>query len=77
MKIIAISFLLNSSIQNSKYVYEFHFKGVLAGIKINKIKIINELPFYFKNGENYFLFLKVISCHQGIIEANLLKFKEI
>ena len=54
---------------------QFHFKGVLWGMKIKEILVFSELE--FQKGRNYALYLILIAESEGILKTKLIKQKPL
>ncbi len=55
--------------------YEFHFKGVFAGEAIKKVMLLGSQSFSIKKGEEYLMYVKLLSCEQGLLKGTILKAK--
>ena len=57
--------------------YEFHFKGVCAGEVLRKIILRGSHDCGVKKGEEYLIYLKMISFEGGTLKGVILKVKLI
>ena len=55
------------------YQGQFHFKGVLWGMKIREIFVFSELE--FQKGQNYMLYLALITESEGVLKTKIIKQK--
>lgn len=55
--------------------YEFHFKGVCAGESIQKVFLLGRLDFEIRRGEEYLMYVQMISFEGGTLKGKILKAK--
>jgi hypothetical protein len=53
--------------------YEFHFKGVYSGELVRKIHLLGMHDFKIKKGEEYLMYVQMISIKDGVIKGSILK----
>lgn len=61
----------------SQRTYEFHFKGVYAGEVVKKVILQGELKLEIKKGEEYLMYVRLISLQAGILQGHILKLKRL
>ena len=61
----------------SEYPYEFHFKGICAGEVIKKVILSASGKISFVKGEEYLLYVSLISMESGILKGRVLKSKRL
>jgi hypothetical protein len=57
--------------------YEFHFKGVCSGVKLNKVLLRSEELVQVLKDEEYLIYVGVISLQEGILKGDILKIKNL
>ena len=57
--------------------YEFHFKGVCAGVKLNKIMLRTRELIQVLKGEEYLIYVEVISLKGSILKGDIVKIKNL
>ena len=55
--------------------YEFHFKGVCAGVALRKVLLDGRHDFEIKQGEEYLMYVQMHSFEDGILRGQILKAK--
>lgn len=55
--------------------YDFHFKGVCAGEVIKKVSLKGSHQMLIKKGEEYLMYVQIISFERGVLKGLLLKVK--
>lgn len=55
--------------------YHFHFKGVCAGESLKKVILKGRKDFGIKRGEEYLLYVRLISCQEGVLKGEVLRLK--
>lgn len=55
--------------------YLFHFKGVCAGEALKKVMLKGRKDFLIKKGEEYLMYVSLISIEQGTLKGEILKVK--
>jgi len=76
--IIIISKCLRVTKFNSRdSSYEFHFKGICAGEVIKKVFLSASGEISFQKGEEYLLYVSLISMESGILKGRVLKCKRL
>ncbi|MCM2349550.1 MAG: hypothetical protein NDI69_05980 [Bacteriovoracaceae bacterium] len=73
--IIVSKCLRVTKINLSESCYDFHFKGVYAGEVIKKVSLKGNHSLHLKKGEEYLMYVQIISFEQGILKGHLLKVK--
>ena len=53
--------------------YEFHFKGVCAGEQLRKVILLGKHAFQIKKGEEYLMYVQLLSCENGELRGHMLK----
>ncbi|OUR93083.1 hypothetical protein A9Q84_21505 [Halobacteriovorax marinus] len=76
-KVIVISGCQKSRVNRFCCEYDFHFIGYLCGKKVTKIKITSRSDQKIMKGDEYLLFLEVLSLKRGVLLASLIKFKNL
>lgn len=61
----------------SQMTYDFHFKGVYAGEVVKKVILQGDLGLEVKKGEEYLMYVRLISFHRGILQGHILKLKRL
>lgn len=54
---------------------EFHFKGVCAGEALRKVRLKARRDFNIRQGEEYLMYVSLISCTEGVLKGEILKVK--
>ncbi|MBA2405331.1 MAG: hypothetical protein H0V66_11215 [Bdellovibrionales bacterium] len=57
--------------------FEFHFKGVCAGEALRKVRLKGRKDFNIRLGEEYLMFVSLISCAGGVFTGEILKLKAL
>ena len=57
--------------------YEFHFKGVCSGVKLNKIMLRPKALVQILKDEEYLIYVGVISLQGGVLKGDILKIKNL
>lgn len=60
--------IINS--KSNHCLYEFHFKGVLAGKAIRRVILFGK---NLKRNEEYLLYVKFLSLDKGVLKGDILK----
>lgn len=55
--------------------YQFHFKGVCAGEALRKVLLKGRKDFSIKRGEEYLIYVSLISITEGTLRGEILKVK--
>jgi hypothetical protein len=61
----------------NKKKYEFHFRGVFVGNKIRRIELTGASDLNIKKGEEYILYVKIVTLENGIIKGFILKSRDL
>ena len=75
MRIIALSRCLGYSTQEERS-FDFHFKGIFYGRKIEKIRIEKE-EYFFEEKVDYVLDLKLLGFKEGILLAKVRRSRKL
>lgn len=62
-------------LNSSESWFQFHFKGVCAGEALRKVMLKGRKDFNIKKGEEYLMYVRLISCSQGVLKGEILKLK--
>ena len=54
---------------------EFHFKGVCSGEALRRVRLKGRKDFNIRPGEEYLMYVRLISCGQGVLIGEILKVK--
>ncbi|WP_408098497.1 hypothetical protein ACJVC5_06175 [Peredibacter sp. HCB2-198] len=57
--------------------YEFHFKGAYAGERVKKVMLIGSNQQLLKAGEEYLIYVRLLSCEAGVLKGEILKSKPL
>ncbi len=57
--------------------YEFHFKGVCAGEALKKVLLKGRKDFQIKKGEEYLMYVGLISIANATLRGDILKVKPL
>lgn len=57
--------------------YEFHFKGVCAGEALRKVLLRGRHDFEIKRGEEYLIYVQMISFEFGTLKGIIIKIKKL
>jgi hypothetical protein len=57
--------------------FQFHFRGVFGGEAIKKVELKGRNDFKIQVGEEYLMYVQMISCEKGIVTGNILKVKPL
>ena len=57
--------------------FEFHFKGVCAGESLRKVRLKGKKDFNIRLGEEYLIYVSLISCTEGVLKGDVLKVKPL
>lgn len=57
--------------------YEFHFKGVCAGEALRKVLLRGRHDFGIKRGEEYLIYVRMISFENGILKGVIIKIRKL
>lgn len=60
-----------------KRKFEFHFKGVLKGIRIKKIELVGLENLGIKQGQEYILYVKIVAIERDKMKGEVLKSREL
>lgn len=83
---IALSVLMKTVIIVSKCIrviksnqahtwYQFHFNGVCAGEALRKVLLKARQDFQIQKGEEYLMYVRLVSCEAGTLRGEVLKLK--
>lgn len=73
--IIVSKCLRVTKFNSEESTYEFHFKGVCAGEALRKVLLQGRHDFQIKRGEEYLMYVQMISCERGTLRGVILKAK--
>jgi hypothetical protein len=65
----------NFTFNKKKYV--FHFRGVYVGKKIRKVELVGDDSLNILKGEEYVLYVKIVSIDKDIVRGTIIKFRDI
>ena len=57
--------------------HEFHFKGVCAGEALRKVLLKGNSSLSIVKGEEYLIYVQVVSCKDGVLNGTILKVKAL
>ncbi len=57
--------------------FEFHFKGVCAGESLRKVRLKGRKDFNIHKGEEYLMYVGLVSCTEGVLKGEILKVKPL
>lgn len=57
--------------------YEFHFKGAYAGERVKKVMLQGSNQPSLKAGEEYLIYVRLLSCVEGVLRGEILKFRPL
>lgn len=75
--IIVSKCLRVTKFKSCEYPYEFHFKGICAGEVIKKVILSASNEISFLKGEEYLLYVSLISMESGILKGRVIKSKRL
>jgi hypothetical protein len=61
----------------AEFWFEFHFNGVCAGEKLKKVILKGRPDFHIAKGEEYLLYVQMLSLEQGVLKAIIVKLKKL
>ena len=79
MKTVIIVSKCSRVIKHNSYEdwFEFHFKGVCAGESLRKVRLKGRKDFNIRLGEEYLMYVGLISCTEGVLKGEILKVKPL
>ena len=75
--IIVSKCLSVTKFNSSESTYGFHFKGVCAGEALRKVILKGRLDFQIKKGEEYLMYVQMLTCENGVLKGSILKVKKL
>ncbi len=66
-----------SKINHTESWYQFHFKGVCGGESLRHVMLKGRKDFNILKGEEYLMYVRLISCSEGILKGEILKAKPL
>lgn len=75
--IIVSQCLRVTKMKNQGDWYQFHFKGAFAGQCLSKVFLKAARGVEIKKGEEYLLFVQVLSCDNAVLKGHILKAKRL
>lgn len=57
--------------------YQFHFKGVYGGESLQKVFLLGGREFGIQKGEEYLMYVRLISCLDGELKGQILKLRPL
>lgn len=57
--------------------YDFHFKGVCAGVSLKRVVLKGKHDLNLKKGEEYLLYVRMLSCEDGVLKGMVLKSRRL
>lgn len=61
----------------NKKKFLFHFRGVYVGKKIRKIELVGDCNLSILKGEEYVLYVKIVSFENHVVRGTIIKFRDI
>jgi hypothetical protein len=79
MKTVIIVSKCLSVIKLNQYenTYNFHFKGVCSGELLKKVVLRGSRDFLIQKGQEYLMYVQLVSCIEGTLQGNILKCKNL
>ncbi len=63
--------------RSKKRYFRFHFKGFYSGLKIKEIHVYTHQTADLISGEDYLLWVSLVSVRETVLEVSLIKYKRI
>ena len=67
--------VINFTFNKKKYL--FHFRGVYVGKKIRRVELVGDDTLNILKGEEYVLYVKIVSIEDHIVKGTIIKFRDI
>jgi hypothetical protein len=64
-------------LKQSEIWYQFQFKGVYSGQEIKKVLLRSKVVDHVILGEEYLMYVQLLSCSAGLIKGEILKLRKI
>lgn len=71
--IIVSKCLRVTKFKSDESCYEFHFKGVCAGVVLRKVLLRGKHELGIEKGAEYLMYVQKLSCEEGILRGVILK----
>ncbi len=66
-----------SPFSSDENTYFFHFRGVFAGDLLKEVKLRGRKDFQIKRGEEYLIYVQMISLEKGVLSGKILKIRPL
>jgi hypothetical protein len=69
--------IISKCLRQSGDWHEFHFTGVFAGDSIQKVLLLNADTFAAKVGEEYLIYVQILSFEDGVLRGRILRMRPL